>query len=124
MPHMENIFTHITRASQLFLLVVVMVANSLANHAISYDSPLNTEQSTQKHAADSTDDDTTVSELSIQSLAPSHAFSFDNQVYILPAQQIAHWHFSVINYLPRQLSGYFTSYFANIFERLIAINAP
>ena len=121
---MEKISTHITRAAQLFLLTVVLIANSLASPAISYSSPKHQAQASDEQAADSPDDQTTVSELSFQSLAPSHAFSFDNQVYILPTQQIATWFFSVISYLPSQSTGYISAYFSNIFERLIAINAP
>lgn len=125
MAHMKNLFTHITRVTQLLLLVVVLVANSMANHALSYDVPSSQKQTTEKQATDSSDkDNTTVSELSIQSLAPSHAFSFDSQVFILPTQQIATWFFSVISYLPSQSTGYISAYFSNIFERLIAINAP
>ncbi|MFN3784721.1 MAG: hypothetical protein ACK4R6_12455 [Spirosomataceae bacterium] len=122
---MQKLFIHITRITQLLLLVVVLVANSLVNHGFSYDMPPCQEQTTEKQAANSSDDEsTTVSELSIQSLAPSHAFSFATQVFILPTQQIATWYFSVISYLPSQSSGYISAYFSNIFERLIAINAP
>lgn len=122
---MKNLFKHITRVTQLLLLVVVLVANSMANHALSYDVPSSQKQTTEKKATDSSDkDNTTVSELSIQSLAPSHAFSFDNQIFTLPTQQIATWLFSVISYLPSESTGYISSYFSNIFERLIAINAP
>ncbi len=113
----------IIRFFGLFMLVAVLLNSfTVARAVVSEQAAMQ-----QKAADDATQNDedaqTSFSEWSSDVVVPSHAFSFDNNLFVVPARQINFIFSETVAYkISKPL--YRHSYFEKLYEHHIAINAP
>lgn len=111
----------IIRFFGLFMLVAVLLNSFTPAHAVVVE-----QTKIQKTADDSTsdsDEQTSFSEWSSDVVVPSHAFSFDNNLIVVPTPE---FNFILSEAIAYKVSKplYRHSYFEKLYEHHIAINAP
>jgi hypothetical protein len=111
----------IIRFFGLFMLVSVLLNSFTPAHAVVVE-----QTKIQKTTDDSTpdsDEQVSISEWSSDVVVPSHAFSFDNNLIVVPAPKFNFIFPETVAYkISKPL--YRHSYFDKVYEHHIAINAP
>ncbi len=116
--------SYITRTFGLLWLVMVLLTG-IFSRQLSSQSP-QTKASAKQEKTDkkeNSDQKTTVSELSLEVIMPSHAFDFGHDAIILPAPQFT---YITVESFHKVYANFFfrLAYFESLCEHFIAPNAP
>ncbi|MDZ7936264.1 MAG: hypothetical protein U5M51_15135 [Emticicia sp.] len=120
---MKN-YSYISRAFGLLMFTMVMLTSVFGKQLPQqkHDKP-NKPKQEKSDKKQQSDNQSVVSELSLEVVVPSHAFDFNHDALILPTPQVIY-----LNY--EKKAKIFTkpvfilSYFENLYEHFIAPNAP
>lgn len=116
----RRVISHLLSVSMLF---VVLFSSIVSSGMPIQQVEIAKSKAEQKKKEDKKTDQTTVSELSITGIMPSHAFDFGHDAILIPAPR-------VIFLVAKETLSIITkplfriSYFEKLFEHHIAINAP
>jgi uncharacterized secreted protein with C-terminal beta-propeller domain len=114
--------TYIARALSFFVLGLVMIL-SIFGKQIADNQRLKADSKPKTEKKSSEPSQTTISEWSMEVLVPSHAFDFNEAVFIFPTQHIA---IVAVEQVFKLITKpiFRLSFFEKLFELHIAINAP
>ena len=106
----------------LFMLVAVLLNSITSAHAVVVEKAVS-QQTADDDATSDGQSETSFSEWTSDVVVPSHAFSFNNNLIVVPAPEF-NFIFSetVVYKISKPL--YRHSYFDKVYEHHIAINAP
>lgn len=117
-------YSYISRAFGLLMFTMVMLTSVFGKQLPQqkHDKP-NKPKQEKSDKKQQSENQTVVSELSLEVVVPSHAFDFNHDALILPAPQVIYLNIE-------KKAKVFTkpifilSYFENLYEHFIAPNAP
>lgn len=113
----------IIRFFGLFMLVAVLLNSITSARAVVSEQVASQQKAADDASQNDEDAQTSFSEWSSDVVVPSHAFSFDSNLFVVPAPQINFIFSETVAYKISQ-PLYRHSYFEKLYEHHIAINAP
>lgn len=119
---MKN-YSYISRAFGLLMFTMVMLTSVFGKQLPQKHDKPNNQKQEKSDKKQQSDNQSVVSELSLEVVVPSHAFDFGHDAIVLPAPQ-------VIYLIIKSAAKVYTkplfclSYFENLYEHFIAPNAP
>jgi hypothetical protein len=115
--------SYISRAFGLLMFMLVMLTSVFGKQLPQKQHEPNKSKQEKSSKKQQPTDQTTVSELSLEVVVPSHAFDFGSNAFILPTPQVIYLIIeSSAKAYPKPL--FRLSYFENLYEHFIAPNAP
>jgi hypothetical protein len=106
----------------LFMLVSVLLNSFTPAHAVVVEQAVSHQKTSDDDATDS-EGQVSLSEWSSEVVVPSHAFSFDNNLFVVLTPKFNFIFSETVAYKTTK-PLYRHSYFEKLYERHIAINAP